>query len=135
MSRIVGQLRESVRKRANRRCEYCLMPEGYLPHHHQADHIIAQKHDGTDDLENLAWACFSCNVRKGSDISGYDPDTLTLTPLFNPRTQSWEQHFVIDDDSIIGLTEIGRVTAKLLQMNQPDQVSLRRALREANLWS
>jgi hypothetical protein len=111
------------------------MPEGYYPHRHQADHIIPQKHDGTDDIENLAWACFSCNLRKGTDISAYDTETRLLTPLYNPRTDKWSNHFALASDKIIGVTAMGRITVRLLQLNHPDQVALRKALREAGLWS
>jgi hypothetical protein len=133
MSRIVGELREQVRQRAYLRCEYCLMPEGYYPHRHQADHIIPQKHAGTDELKNLAWACFPCNVRKGTDISAYDEKTMALTPLFNPRTQVWNEHFTLQDDRILGETDVGRVTVKLFHMNDADQIALRKALREAGM--
>jgi hypothetical protein len=46
----------SVRDRAQRRCEYCHMPEsGYASSFH-ADHILARQHGGESGLENLALA-------------------------------------------------------------------------------
>jgi hypothetical protein len=52
-----------VRHRANNRCEYCRIhqDDSYLSF--QIDHIISQKHGGTNDLSNLALAIASilCN--------------------------------------------------------------------------
>jgi hypothetical protein len=75
-------VRRFVAERAGRRCEYCLLHErdSYTPH--QVDHILSQKHAGSSDPENLAWACIRCNAWKGSDISSIDPETGQLVALF-----------------------------------------------------
>jgi hypothetical protein len=36
---------------------------------HEIDHVIATKHGGTTDTENLVYACAQCNRLKGSDIA------------------------------------------------------------------
>jgi hypothetical protein len=66
-------------------------------------------------------------LAKADRISSIDPATNMDTPLFNPRTQSWDQHFGWADDhqTIIGLTPIGRATVTALGMNG----SLRREAR------
>jgi len=89
------------------------------------DHIIAEKHGGKTILENLAWACLDCNRFKGSDISSLDPDTKQLTPLFNPRTDHWNENFRDYQGVIEPLTTIGRVTAALLKVNLPARVEIR----------
>jgi len=81
-------------------------------------------------MSNLAWACFRCNVSKGSNISSYDPYTGQLTPLFNPRTQRWRTHFILDGPYIRGRTAGGRVTIAVLNMNHPTQVETRRLLQQ-----
>jgi hypothetical protein len=134
MTRVSSAAREQVRQRANHRCEYCRKPDSFSPHDYHVDHIISQKHHGSDELHNLAWACFRCNASKGTDIAAYDPQTGVLTPLFNPRTQSWEEHFELDGNRIIGKTPVGRVTVFLLDFNHPDQVETRRLLIAAGLW-
>ncbi|GAK58815.1 HNH endonuclease [Candidatus Vecturithrix granuli] len=58
---ISAELRRVVHKRAEGRCEYCLMPEFATFAAHEIDHIIAQKHGGQTTLENLALACILCN--------------------------------------------------------------------------
>ncbi len=134
MSRIPKSIRESVRRGAIARCEYCLKPDLYTSQPYHADHIIAQKHRGSDELDNLAWACFQCNVCEGTDIAAIDPETNTLTPLYNPRTQEWDDHFELNHAVMIGLTAAGRATIFVLQMNSEDQIAARRLLIDNGLW-
>jgi hypothetical protein len=54
-----------------------------------------------------------------------DPDSGNLVPLFNPRTDSWNAHFTLDELTIAGLTDIGRATAALLNMNDPERIQVR----------
>jgi 5-methylcytosine-specific restriction endonuclease McrA len=116
--------RQLVRSRAQERCEYCRLHELDSPViTHQIEHVIPKKHGGGDDLENLALACVACNLYKGPNISGLDPETGSLTRLFHPRSDKWDQHFAFDDLEIDGLTAIGRTTIAVLRLN--DQVHLR----------
>lgn len=118
--------RSQVRRRANQRCEYCLLQaeDDPLPLH--IEHIIPKKHRGTSDLGNLALACHQCNLHKGPNLSGLDPDTGKLTPLFHPRQQNWEEHFRYRGPRIKGLTAVGRTTVFVLNMNDDDRVAARR---------
>jgi len=125
---ISESLRHTVALRADHRCEYCRKPMVSF-FAHEVDHVIAQKHRGETTLDNLAFACFECNRHKGSDIASIDPETQTLTPLFNPRTQSWKAHFRFDDGMIIPLTAEGRVTVLLLHFNDPMRIQERNALK------
>lgn len=68
MTAISGIIRDTVRERADRRCEYCRKPDGISVYPHHVEHIISRKHGGSSLLENLAWACFQCNVAKGTDM-------------------------------------------------------------------
>jgi hypothetical protein len=134
MSRVSRETRELVRSRAGFRCEYCRKPDAvgnYPPH---VDHIIAVKHGGSSDLDNLAWACFQCNTAKSSDIASYDRETLAIVPLYNPRTQSWEDHFEMMGAVIAGRTPVGRATIQALLLNEPEPVEVRARLMSAGLW-
>jgi hypothetical protein len=133
MTAIGKALREQVRQRAEQRCEYCHKPEGISNFSHSIDHIIALLHDGSDDAINLAWACFQCNSAKSGNIASYDNGILT--PLFNPRTQAWNDHFQMEGAVIVAKTSIGRVTIKILQMNHPDQLETRERLIRAGKWA
>ena len=53
--------REAVPQRAGRRCEYCRLPDSAMdPADFHVEHIIARKHGGSDNEDNLAWACTFC---------------------------------------------------------------------------
>jgi hypothetical protein len=131
---LTAALRRLVRERADLRCEYCLLAEddAYLPH--EPDHVIATKHGGATDALNLALACFDCNRYKGSDIASLDPADGRLTPLFNPRMQSWAEHFQAVAGRIVPATSIGRVTVSLLRMNLPVRVEVRDELMALARW-
>jgi HNH endonuclease len=130
-----AEVRESVRQRANDRCEYCQTPQGLTVLPHEVDHIRSQKHGGTSTLENLCWACSWCNSFKGSDIAGYPPDVDEIVPLFNPRTAVWGEHFIWDGAFVRGKTNVGSATVELLRINQPDRVDHRRLLMQIGSWT
>jgi hypothetical protein len=108
-----------VANRANHRCEYCLAPESVFNNTFEVEHILPTSQGGTSDLDNLALACRWCNQCKSDKQMGVDALTGEVAPLFHPRTDRWEEHFVIalDTAQIQGITPIGRVTVLLLQMN------------------
>jgi hypothetical protein len=58
-----------------------------------------------------------------------DPDTNLVVPLFNPRTDDWEDHFQWEGARIIGRTSIGRAATRLLKMNEEDRIAMREELR------
>ena len=87
---------------------------------------MARQHEGDETADNLALACHHCNCHKGTNLSALDPDTGELTRLFHPRRDSWREHFAERDGEIIGVSAIGRATAKLLKMNGNGRLELRR---------
>jgi hypothetical protein len=122
------RLRERVWQRAQDCCEYCQFPAGFTPVPFQIDHVLAEKHGGRSELENLALACFFCNTYKGPNIAGIDPVEASLTRLFNPRTDRWEEHFRQAGAQLEGLTPVGRTTIAVLRMNHPDALAVRQSL-------
>lgn len=124
-------LRARVRERAEGRCEYCFLPEDADLIRFEIDHVIAEQHSGKTELDNLAYACFDCNKRKGPNIASIDPETNTRTWLFHPRTQKWTDHFRLSlDGTLTGLTAEGRATVFLLQLNEPRRIADRCRLIE-----
>jgi 5-methylcytosine-specific restriction endonuclease McrA len=134
MSKISKAKRFKVAKRARYRCEYCCLHEDDLFLSFELDHIIAIKHGGSDDLENLAYACPHCNQHKGSDLVTVLDDSDEFVPLFNPRVLIWEEHFRVLEGEIIPKTNIGRATVKLLKFNSPDLLILRKLLHEVGRY-
>lgn len=123
-----------VRERAKFRCEYCQLPQSLSSIPFEIDHIIARKHGGDSEPENLALSCFYCNSSKGPNIAGVDPETRELSRLFHPRRELWDEHFHWNGPELSGLTSVGRVTIAVLGINSPDCVLLRSALiREGQL--
>ena len=121
-------LRHLVLERARQRCEYCLISQDVSIYSHEVDHIIALKHGGQTQADNLAAACLPCNCSKGSDLTTFDPLSSALVPLFNPCQHTWDEHFILADALIVGLTPIGRATVVLLKLNTPTRLLHRRAL-------
>ncbi len=119
-----------VRQRAGERCEYCQLTEAQSPIAKlQIEHIVPRKHGGSDDPANLALACIACNLHKGANLTGIDPDTAQVVELFNPRTQPWAEHFTWNGCLIAGLSATGRTTIRVLDMNS--KVRLRARLTNA----
>jgi hypothetical protein len=125
---IPAALRRLVEDRAQNRCEYCLLPAKVAFFPHEIDHIIAEKHSGQTDAENLAYTCWRCNRHKGSDLGSFDPETQKFCFLFNPREEEWIKQFRLEGVTIIGLTAIGRTTVSLLQLNSPERLAERQKL-------
>jgi hypothetical protein len=121
--------RALVRERANNRCEYCLLRQEYCDFTHHVEHILSKQHGGRDIAENLALACHRGNLRKGPNLTGIDPATGEIVPLFHPRRDRWSDHFVFQEMRIEGLTPIGRATVEVLAMNDPRRLELRSELR------
>jgi hypothetical protein len=114
-----------VWRRADGRCEYRQLSQEFDDRAFEIDHVISRKHHGPTVAGNLALSCFRCNSFKGSDISGRDTKTRTLTPLFNPRRHKWARHFRWEGPYLIGRTRIGRVTVALLHIHDEYRVKLR----------
>jgi hypothetical protein len=128
-------VRSFVRRRAGQRCEYCRLHESDQPllvFH--IEHIIAKKHHGGDDPNNLAWACLECNLGKSSNLSGRDTTTGRVVVLFNPRRQRWHRHFLWRGARLVGLTPCGRATVDVLNINAPHRIELRQLLILAGVF-
>jgi 5-methylcytosine-specific restriction endonuclease McrA len=117
--------RAAVRRRAGNRCEYCrlLQENADLPHH--IEHIVPKQHRGTDEFSNLALACQRCNLNKGPNLTGIDPASGAIAPLFHPRRDRWEDHFHFQGVWIEGRTASGRATVSVLGMNENRRLNLR----------
>jgi hypothetical protein len=99
----------------------------------QIDHITALKHHGPTAAENLALCGFNDNSSKGPNIAGIDPITREITRLFNPRQDSWNEHFLWNGVQLFGRTAIGRTTIDVLNINLPERIEHRRLLIQAGV--
>lgn len=122
-----------VQTRARDACEYCLMPTRIR---FEVDHVIPVSQwraylDGSlltkpresdrevHHLDNFAWTCPHCNGSKRNRVSGRVGQRVH--PLFHPRRDRWDEHFVLTDGLLLvrGLTWIGKATERVLSLNDP----------------
>ncbi|MBI4327494.1 MAG: HNH endonuclease [Chloroflexi bacterium] len=122
VTQVPQTLRDAVRLRARGCCEYCRLHEDDAYESHEADHIIAEQHGGETAPENLAYACWECNRRKGPNLASRDPETGDVVRLFDPRHHRWSEHFRLDGWRIVPLTPVGRATASLLRFDSPERL-------------
>ena len=131
---IPSALRQFVSTRAAGCCEYCRVQEADVLLPQQPDHSSAEQHGGETTPANLALACSHCNRHKGANSASLDPDTGQLTSLFNPRTQVWADHLALSGAQMIPQTPGGRVTVRLLRLNDLQRLRVRQALVEAGTY-
>lgn len=118
MNYIPAELRRLVIQRAAGRCEYCgLSQEGQEATFH-IDHVIPVTVGGQTVAGNLASACVSCSLRKAARQTAIDPQSGKEVALYNPRRDTWREHFRWEDVYLVGLTATGRATIEALDMNR-----------------
>jgi hypothetical protein len=127
-------LAQEVWSRAAGMCEYCHIPHVFFRSPFQIDHIIARQHRGETVSENLALACFRCNLHKGPNLAGIDPQTNDMIRLFHPRLDYWNDHFQWLGTELIGITSVGRATIEVLDINHSDYIAIRRSLIDEGVF-
>lgn len=130
MANISKKTRFLVAQRAKFCCEYCCSQEKYSPDYFSVEHIMPKVRNGSDSVENLAYACLACNSHKYTHIEVLDPISGLLTPLYHPRNDTWETHFSWSEgySFLTGLTPKGRATIEKLHLNRASLINLRLVL-------
>jgi hypothetical protein len=133
---ISADLRRRVRELAQYRCGYCLRTEELAGEQMTIEHIRPESRGGLTVEQNLWLACRRCNEYKGAQTHALDPLMSKRIRLFNPRKQSWTEHFAWDESGtrIFGLTPTGRATVSALRLNNPEIVVTRRLWVAAGWW-
>lgn len=91
------------------------------------EHILPRSAGGPSQLDNLAWACPSCNLHKLNRVEVRVAEGEETIPLLNPRTDHWNDHFCWDRYQITGLTPTGRATVEALFLNHERRIRIRQA--------
>src|ERR687884_447625 len=83
------------------------------------DHIVPESLGGPTEEANLWLACPLCNAHKSDRITVLDANTDEIVRLFNPRQQTWGEHFAwtSEGERIVGRTPIGRAT--VIDISEP----------------
>jgi hypothetical protein len=131
---VAADLRRLVETRAKHLCEYCLIHQDDTFLGCQVDHVIAEKHGGATDADNLSYACAFCNRAKGTDIGSIAPSTGEYTRFFNPRMDQWADHFSLNGVFIEPRTPIGEATARILGFNELDRLLERATIQSAGSY-
>lgn len=127
-SYISVELDRRVRESAKNRCGYCLSPQHLVMARLEIEHMIPLSKNGSNDESNLWLACPICNGHKSDKIAAIDPKTQKSVSLFNPRFQTWSEHFrwIEDGLKIQGITATGRATVSALRLaDDPDALVVR----------
>lgn len=105
-----------VYARAHGCCEYCQTCEANTGQTLHIEHIDP---DGGDNPDNLCLSCANCNLHKAKAVEAIDPQTKIHVALYNPRRETWNAHFMWNDNAtrVEGLTPTGRATLDRLKMN------------------
>ena len=102
------------------------------------DHVYPKSLGGDQAMENLALTCPHCNAYKWTSVEGVDLDTGETVPLFDPRRQTWTDHFFWNAEEpceLNGRTATGRATIIQLRINDPDMLQLRALLIELGIFN
>lgn len=128
MTVIPDAVRRRVRAAAGNCCGYCRSAQRLVMGQLEIEHIVPRVMGGTDDEANLWLACGLCKRYKAAQVAGTDPVSGNSVPLFNPRVQTWSEHFrwSADGARILGLTSVGRATEAALRLNSDIAVEVRR---------
>jgi len=124
---IARKQRRQIAEEAKYRCGYCQTQEVVSGIPLTVEHITPKAKGGSDDNANLWLSCRLCNEKKGTLIEAMNPETGDLVSLFNPRTQTWADHFTWSEDGmrIIPKTAVGRTTIDVLSLNDELRVCAR----------
>lgn len=114
---------EQVRQRANFACEYCGVREADTGGELTVDHFQPGTRGGSEDLSNLLYCCYRCNLYKAD----YWPNQPADLPLWNPRHEHAGTHFLaLLDGSLYPITPVGAFTIGRLRLNRSPLLSYRR---------
>jgi hypothetical protein len=131
VSLISASLREAVVQRAGNRCEYCRLAQDSQVATFPVDHVLPVSRGGPTELHNLALACPRCNAEKWKHVEAPDVETGATVPLYNPRSQTWADHFrwsATDATLVEPITDVGRATVALLNLNSSPHRTIRSLL-------
>jgi hypothetical protein len=121
------EARAAVRAAFGGRCGYCGVSETSVGGELEIDHFHPQAAGGSDDIENLVYACTACNRFKGDYAPApVAPESLRL---LHPQRDDLGVH--IEETvhgRLIGLTPRGWFHIQRLHLNRPQLVELRRLL-------
>jgi len=117
-------LRKSIRVLYDFRCGYCGVAETESGGQLEIDHFRPRSRGGKDTLDNLLYACPTCNRFKGDywPVPEASPDLM----LLHPQRDDLSAHIGSPPDGrLIGLTKRGWFHIQRLRLNRAQLIELR----------
>ncbi len=111
-------------------CGYCGVEEGEIGAELTVDHFQPRSRGGSDDFDNLVYACHACNEFK-SDFWPADGEPR----LLHPRRDDLSLHLARRDDGVTeGLTPEGELLIERLRLNRAPLVERRHQRARWRVW-
>lgn len=121
---ITDETRRNVREQYHFACGYCHVNEIDAGSELEIDHFQPVTHGGSDDADNLVYACPACNRNKASYWPS--PNTPPHMHLLHPLNDDFDIHItLLQDGHLAGLTPRGWFHIDWLHLNRPQLVALR----------
>ena len=111
---IRAEAKRVIRSRYVLRCGYCSVTEQEIGAELTYDHFKPISAGGTDDIENIVYACHSCNSFMGHFWREAENECL-----LHPLRDDFNAHISEDQDGILaGLSKRGTVHVERLHLNR-----------------
>jgi hypothetical protein len=119
-------IRDEVRVLYNFACGYCGVAEADAGGELTIYHFQPRSAGGDDQISNLVYCCFRCNVYKGALL----PEQVlgdSTRRLLHPRLENTDVHLAVDPVTglVEGMTETARYHILALQLNRPALIAHR----------
>jgi len=119
-----NEIRHAVRERYHFACGYCDISEIDVGNELEIDHFQPIKHGGTDEWDNLVYACPACNRYKASYWPSFDAEPHRH--LLHPLKDNLNSHITLSQEGYLaGLTPRGWFHIEWLHLNRPQLVMMR----------
>ncbi len=118
------EIRAAIREAYRRRCGYCGVSEVWVGGELEIDHFRPRRRGGADSLDNLVYACTTCNRFKSDYWPPADaPESLRL---LHPGQDDLAAHLLESANGrLVGLTPRACFHIDRLRLNRPQLIDLR----------
>ncbi len=125
---VSADARAAVRAAFGGRCGYCGVSESFVGGALEIDHFHPQAAGGSDEIENLVYACTACNRFNGDYASApHSPESLRL---LHPRRDDLDAHITeMLDGRLLGITPRGWFHIQRLHLNRAQLIEMRHLQR------
>jgi hypothetical protein len=117
-------MRRTVRTLYAFACGYCGVTETEVGAYLTIDHFVLQDAGGSDEIENLVYACHACNLHKSAAWN------LLTPPVLHPLRVDMTRYLRLNPEGVLtGSTPDGVLHIETLHLNRPPLVEHRKMRR------